>query len=154
MGIIAGYIVFFTITYMLSAEYLSLSPSKGEVLLFLRPGTLLGALGRRSGHDEESGPAGGLPRASQPSDHKEPTHHVPAEGKPHGRIFHWSNVCYDISIAGERRRILDNVDGWVRPGTLTALMVSIQTPIPAPRRAPRADSGAPREPPEQERPRC
>jgi len=31
-------------------------------------------------------------------------------------------VCYDIKIKGEPRRILDHVDGWVKPGTLTALM--------------------------------
>ena len=40
-------------------------------------------------------------------------------------VFHWKNVCYDIKIKSETRRILDNVDGWVRPGTLTALMVSL-----------------------------
>lgn len=38
-------------------------------------------------------------------------------------IFHWEDVCYDIKIKGEPRRILDHVDGWVKPGTLTALMV-------------------------------
>ncbi|CCH58043.1 hypothetical protein TBLA_0A02440 [Henningerozyma blattae CBS 6284] len=37
-------------------------------------------------------------------------------------IFHWKNLCYDINIKGENRRILSNVDGWVKPGTLTALM--------------------------------
>ena len=36
--------------------------------------------------------------------------------------FHWRDVCYDINIKGENRRILNNVDGWVKPGTLTALM--------------------------------
>lgn len=38
--------------------------------------------------------------------------------------FHWRNLCYDIKIKGEPRRILDHVDGWAKPGTLTALMVS------------------------------
>lgn len=37
-------------------------------------------------------------------------------------VFHWKNLCYDIQIKKEKRRILDNVDGWVRPGTLTALI--------------------------------
>jgi len=31
-------------------------------------------------------------------------------------------VCYDIKIKSETRRILDHVDGWVKPGTLTGLM--------------------------------
>ncbi|KAK1229295.1 Multidrug resistance protein [Marasmius sp. AFHP31] len=37
-------------------------------------------------------------------------------------IFHWEDVCYDITIKGQPRRILDDVDGWVEPGKLTALM--------------------------------
>jgi hypothetical protein len=39
------------------------------------------------------------------------------------KIFHWKDVCYDIKIKGHPRRLLDRVDGWVKPGTLTALMV-------------------------------
>ena len=38
-------------------------------------------------------------------------------------IFHWDGVNYDIKIKGEPRRLLNEVDGWVKPGTLTALMV-------------------------------
>ena len=37
-------------------------------------------------------------------------------------IFHWRGVCYDVQIGKETRRILSNVDGWIKPGTLTALM--------------------------------
>lgn len=39
-------------------------------------------------------------------------------------VFHWKNICYDIRVKKEERRILNNVDGWVKPGTLTALFVS------------------------------
>jgi hypothetical protein len=39
-------------------------------------------------------------------------------------VFHWKDVCYDIKIKGQPRRLLDHVDGWVKPGTLTALMVT------------------------------
>jgi ABC-type multidrug transport system ATPase subunit len=41
---------------------------------------------------------------------------------PQRDIFTWRNVIYDITIKGEPRRLLDHVSGWVRPGTLTALM--------------------------------
>jgi ATP-binding cassette subfamily G (WHITE) protein 2 (PDR) len=37
-------------------------------------------------------------------------------------IFTWKNVCCDVHIKGETRRILSNVSGYVKPGTLTALM--------------------------------
>jgi len=39
-------------------------------------------------------------------------------------IFSWKDVVYDIKIKKEERRILDHIEGWVKPGTLTALMVS------------------------------
>ncbi len=39
-------------------------------------------------------------------------------------IFSWEDVCYEVKIKKETRRILDHADGWVKPGTLTALMVS------------------------------
>ena len=42
--------------------------------------------------------------------------------QPQKNIFTWRNVTYDINIKGEPRRLLDHVSGWVKPGTLTALM--------------------------------
>ena len=42
----------------------------------------------------------------------------------HASIFHWEDVCYEVQIKGKPRKILDSVDGWIKPGTLTALMVS------------------------------
>lgn len=41
------------------------------------------------------------------------------------KVFQWKNICYDIDVGGESRRILDDVFGWVKPGSLTALMVSL-----------------------------
>ncbi len=38
-------------------------------------------------------------------------------------VFHWDGVNYDIKIKKEARKLLNDVDGWVKPGTLTALMV-------------------------------
>jgi ABC-type transport system involved in cytochrome bd biosynthesis fused ATPase/permease subunit len=40
----------------------------------------------------------------------------------HMDTFTWRDVVYDIKIKGEPRRLLDHVSGWVKPGTLTALM--------------------------------
>jgi ABC-type lipoprotein export system ATPase subunit len=42
--------------------------------------------------------------------------------QPQSDVFTWRDVCYDIEIKGEPRRLLDHVSGWVKPGTLTALM--------------------------------
>jgi len=44
------------------------------------------------------------------------------EVKPMHDVVTWSNVCYDVDVKGEKRRLLDNVNGYVKPGALTALM--------------------------------
>ncbi|OTB07874.1 hypothetical protein M426DRAFT_8470 [Hypoxylon sp. CI-4A] len=120
-GILIGYIVFFSITYIFAAEYLSLEQSKGEVLVFRR--NHIASSTPKSQADEESGPAG-VPSIQTkineegPVDHEKPVTKIQ---KPNS-IFHWADVCYDITIKGQSRRILDHVDGWIKPGTLTALM--------------------------------
>lgn len=37
-------------------------------------------------------------------------------------IFTWRDVCYDVKIKTETRRLLNNVSGYVLPGKMTALM--------------------------------
>lgn len=37
-------------------------------------------------------------------------------------IFSWKDVQYTVPVKGGTRLLLDNVSGWVKPGTLTALM--------------------------------
>ncbi|KAI1390698.1 ABC-2 type transporter-domain-containing protein [Hypoxylon trugodes] len=119
-GILIGYIVFFSMTYILAAEYLSLEPSKGEVLVFRRNHISLGSKKRHQ--DEESGATDTAP--SEPREKSEsPDSSVGRTTEIQSRnVFHWSDVCYDITIKGQPRRILDHVDGWIKPGTLTALM--------------------------------
>lgn len=39
--------------------------------------------------------------------------------------FQWKDVCLDIKTVDGTRRILDHIDGWVKPGALTALMVCL-----------------------------
>lgn len=114
-GILVAFMLFFLMTYIVSAELVSEKKSKGEVLVFRRgvqpPET------KERGDDEEMarvGPTVTTERAGA----KETAAAVESQTS----IFHWNNVCFDIEIKGEPRRILDNVDGWVKPGTLTALM--------------------------------
>ncbi|KAI1371039.1 ATP-binding cassette transporter [Hypoxylon crocopeplum] len=38
------------------------------------------------------------------------------------RHFAWKDLCLDIQVGGENRRLLTNVTGWLEPGTMTALM--------------------------------
>ncbi|CAI7608425.1 unnamed protein product [Penicillium glandicola] len=118
LGIMIAFMLFFMATYLIGTEYISESKSKGEVLLFRR-----GYAPKHSGNSE---------------DDIEQTHAVSSAEKKDGAlsdgeettaaiqrqtaIFQWQDVCYDIQIKKEERRILDHVDGWVKPGTCTALM--------------------------------
>lgn len=121
LGIIFAYLVFFLAVYIFCAEYLSSDGSKGEVLVFQR--SRMSRPPKKSSNDEEAVLASAsngrntLARAASGREPQRPKQQSSAT------IFHWSNVCYDITIKGEPRRILDNVSGWVKPATLTALMV-------------------------------
>jgi ABC-type multidrug transport system permease subunit/ABC-type multidrug transport system ATPase subunit len=42
--------------------------------------------------------------------------------------FSWHDICFTIPVKGGSRRLLDEVSGYVKPGTLTALMVSTLSP--------------------------
>ncbi|KAJ7512027.1 ABC-2 type transporter-domain-containing protein [Mycena galericulata] len=114
LGILIGFMITFCAVHLLTTEYISAAKSKGEVLVFTR-GHLPPA---RHVDDEETStlnekPIGGV-SSKRPEDVKIP---------PQKKIFLWKDVCYDIKLKdGSDRRLLDHVDGWVRPGTLTALM--------------------------------
>jgi ATP-binding cassette subfamily G (WHITE) protein 2 (PDR) len=116
-GILVAFFFFFLGAYIIGSEFVTAKPSKGEILVF---------------------PRGKIPAfmktiKEKPADAEvaEPREKTKIESDGHGQvaaivkqtsIFHWQDVCFDIKIKGEPRRILDHVDGWVKPGTLTALM--------------------------------
>lgn len=115
LGIVVVFWIFFLALYLIATELNSSTSSSAEVLLFQR--------GHGSTHSqqatENSGSGGIIPpdtvwSNSQPQD-------IKAVGPPKS-IFSWRDVVFDIKIKEEPRRLLDHVTGWVKPGTLTALM--------------------------------
>lgn len=115
VGILIAFVIAFHLVYIVATEYISAKKSKGEVLVFRRgvvPPTA-------KGDDVEASVSGRLQVVENGSGNSSSDEGVIQASTS---IFHWNNVCYDIKIKGEPRRILDNVDGWVKPGTLTALM--------------------------------
>jgi hypothetical protein len=114
-----AFMIFLMFTYLTATEYISESKSKGEVLLFRRGhATSSGSedveVNRQVGSAEKTDESASQQVAIQKQE----------------AIFQWKDVCYDIKIKSEPRRILDHVDGWVKPGTCTALMVSASSIIP------------------------
>ncbi|KAH6900635.1 ABC-2 type transporter-domain-containing protein [Thelonectria olida] len=112
--VVVAFGVLFMILHLVSTEYITSERSKGEVLVFTRKA--LKRLSQGVRRDEETGDASRPQQVSfeDPDD--------AANVEKQRSVFHWRNVCYDVAIKGEDRRILDHVDGWVKPGTLTALM--------------------------------
>lgn len=121
-GIVIAFIIFFLITYMISAELVSEKRSKGEVLVFRRGHKPAQFKEKKGEVDAEEGMMRVGPIATNATNRAAPGEKDAGLLQEQSSVFHWNNVCYDIKIKGEPRRILDNVDGWVKPGTLTALM--------------------------------
>ncbi|KAH6696966.1 ABC-2 type transporter-domain-containing protein [Plectosphaerella plurivora] len=102
---------------MIAFMYVASERSKGEVLVFIRKA--MKKLKREQAVDAESG---GAPTSTH--EIRDDSSDTVAGIDRQTSVFHWHDVCYDVQIKGETRRILDHVDGWVKPGTLTALMGS------------------------------
>ncbi|KAK9470227.1 ABC-2 type transporter-domain-containing protein [Dipodascopsis tothii] len=115
LGILIAFIIFFCWVYLVGVEYIQAARSKGEVLLF--PKSHLKAQ-RHMVTDVESGAGEKIGHAGAARD--DGTINLQKQTD----IFFWKDVCYDIKIKNEPRRLLNVVDGFVKPGTLTALMGS------------------------------
>jgi ABC-type multidrug transport system permease subunit len=117
-GIIVALTVFLACCHLVTSELVSSRRSKGEVLVFRR-GKALSSRGEKNMTDEEKQSSTMAQNSLTLTDEPGTISGVEKQVS----IFHWQNVTYDIKIKKEPRRILDQVDGWIRPGTLTALMV-------------------------------
>ena len=117
-GIILGFLVGFMIMYFVAVELNSSTSSTAEVLVFRRGHVpkYLQEIDKKQANDEELAVPEKAVDSSADGDDK--VNVIP----PQTDVFTWRDVVYDIEIKGEPRRLLDNVSGWVKPGTLTALM--------------------------------
>jgi ATP-binding cassette subfamily G (WHITE) protein 2 (PDR) len=117
-GILWGFLIVFFAVHLLTTEYIKAKKSKGEVLVFRR-GHAPRELEKGFGEDLEGS------YIREPAPEKQHTEAQQSHAdfiQKQTAIFQWHDLCYDIKIKGESRRILDHVDGWIEPGTLTALM--------------------------------
>ncbi|EAA66292.1 hypothetical protein AN1174.2 [Aspergillus nidulans FGSC A4] len=116
LGILIAFWIFFTVVYLVATELNSATSSKAEFLVFRRRHVppQMRILGKSQGDASPENVA----LAEKPTEVAPNTSAIPEQHS----IFTWRNVCYDIPVKGGQRRLLDNVNGWVKPGTLTALM--------------------------------
>jgi len=109
--------VFGCAAYLVATEFISAKNSKGEVLLFRRGREP----GRQSYCDEEASADDRFNTETLVRD--KTMAETAASIHKQTSIFYWDGVTYDIKVKKKSLRLLDDVDGWVMPGTLTALMV-------------------------------
>lgn len=129
--------------YLGASEVISGSKSKGELKLYPRTRIPKNKKKQQHGNDVEGGASA---RPAKEYEQQEKDVNIKAQTA----IFHFEDLCYDIpvrlylcvasrlsdragltssprhcappQVKGGTRRLLDHVDGWVKPGTLTALM--------------------------------
>lgn len=118
-GIMVALMIFGCCGYLVATEYISAEKSKGEVLLFRRSKTQ-----RFFRKVDEEVISDATVTASRIG-HDDTVPSTPAGLRKQTSIFHWDHVCFDIKLKKEEKRLLEQVDGWVKPGTLTALMVRL-----------------------------
>ena len=120
LGILIAMTLLFCGIYLTAAEYISARRSKGEVLVFRR-----GLVPDENSKEDEEGVPLDRPNTKDLVPQRTVSAgDVPPSIQKQTAIFHWEAVNYDIKIKSETRRLLDDVDGWVKPGTLTAVSYS------------------------------
>ncbi|KAL1877315.1 hypothetical protein Plec18167_005005 [Paecilomyces lecythidis] len=122
LGILIAFLIFFLVLYLAATEINSASTSSAEVLVF-RQAEQLELHSPVRPADLENGPsyAGTISSTDAAHDEgdgsKEAAAIAPQEG-----FFSWRDVTLDVKLKDENRRLLDGVSGWIKPGSLTALM--------------------------------
>ena len=120
-GIVTGFAIFFLITYFVACELNQGAMQAGERALF--PRSKLSKIRKAKRKARQDVEAGGQDAAVFALSASQSVAAADIEKISSGTdIFHWRDVCYDVQVAKETRRILNHVDGWIKPGTLTALM--------------------------------
>lgn len=119
LGIMVALMIFYGFIYVFCSEVISLQPSRGEILLF--PKKIIA--NRRVTGDEEAQPPTftpnqGMDQMREKSEVYDAGHMIDSDAA----TFVWNDLGYEIKAGKTQKRILDNIEGWVKPRTMTALM--------------------------------
>jgi ABC-type glutathione transport system ATPase component len=117
-GVLMAFLVGFMAIYFAAVELNSSVTSTAEALVFPRGDIPAHLDPKRKKTDEEETSAAGTGAADVDHNASAPRNAI----EPQRDIFTWKDVVYDIDVKEGKRRLLDHVSGWVKPGTLTALM--------------------------------
>lgn len=123
-GIVVAFTVFFLILYLLAVELNKGAMQTGEKIIF--PYSKLKKLRKQKKRDElvasDVEARGSIASENATANSQLILKEDAATIHTVSDVFHWRDVCYDIPVGKTPLRLLNNVDGWIKPGTLTALM--------------------------------
>lgn len=114
-GILLAFLFGFMAMYFIAVEINSETSSTAEVLVFRKGHVPQYMQDKGKQGDEE---AGTTEKGAEVGEKNEDVNAIP----PQTDVFTWRDVDYDIPVKEGTRRLLDHVSGFVKPGTLTALM--------------------------------
>ena len=118
-GVILAITILLFFAHLIMSEVVASERSKGEVLVFRRSNMRKTSTPHAA--DEESD----IDTVHQSEKFSDSNELQQTQIQKQVSVFHWEGVNYDVPIKGGHRTILDSVDGWIKPGTLTALMVRL-----------------------------
>ncbi|KAI9889804.1 MAG: hypothetical protein M1814_004906 [Vezdaea aestivalis] len=124
-GIIVAFWLLFVLLTMLGMELQKPNKGSGSVIVFKRgkaPKRLTDAIENFQGPNDEEKAQTDSSGSSNKEEESESDGKVLQRVARNDTIFTWSNVNYTIPYQGGERQLLKDVQGYVRPGKLTALM--------------------------------
>lgn len=125
-GIVTGFWIFFAILTMIGMELQKPNAGGGAVTIFKRgqaPKSVGKALEKGASiEDEEKAAAAGDEKLDRDDASSGSTDHAIEGVAKNEAIFTFTNVNYSIPYENGERKLLNDVQGLVRPGQLTALM--------------------------------
>ncbi|VEU24009.1 DEKNAAC105161 [Brettanomyces naardenensis] len=118
LGILCGFIAFFLFINSIIVERFNPMMASADKLLFVRGGNIPKEFRKKEEVDDpEKGDFDDTQIATDGTSTDATSDHLGSED-----IFMWQNVNFTVPYQGEQRKLLDDVQGFVIPGTLTALM--------------------------------
>ena len=126
-GVLIGLTVFYIIITVIGCELFSFVGAGGGVILF-KKGAKHGATAATKAADEEkagdngdSSSSSGKLQVSSTDDESKEKEDLPKTADTDA-VFTWTDVNYSVPYDGGERQLLHNVNGYVKPGVMIALM--------------------------------
>ena len=114
LGILFAFAMALQFTYLVATELNSSTTSSANVLIFRRGKVPASVDSQDKSTDAEKSGEAGVATEQRESEIR--------TDLAQRDTFMFRNVCLDIPTRDGQRRLLNEVSGWVKPGTLTALM--------------------------------